>query len=173
MRRLSTWIIVGLALFALAFLAAPWFAFRALRADARDQDVQGLTQVVDFPAVRASLRPQVRELTHAAPPPSIWTDPVGAVRQALEPIDPAPPAIDRYLTPAALYALTLGHPPPAPGAPAPTLERPPWPALRFWDPSHVRFAVQGPSSSPTVFTFRRRGLFTWRLTHIRLPEPVK
>jgi hypothetical protein len=95
------------------------------------------------------------------------------VRQALEPIDPAPPAVDRYLTPAALYALTLGQAPPAAGASAPTVARAPWPSLRFWDLRHVRFEVRGRSGSPTVFTFRRRALFTWRLTHIRLPDAVK
>jgi hypothetical protein len=170
MRRISTWIIVGLAVFALAFLAAPWFAFRALRADARDQDVQGLAQVVDFPAVRASLRPQVRELTAKAPPPDLWTDPVGAVRHALEPIDPAPPAIDRYLTPAGLHALSLGQAPPRAGARAPVAGRAPFPVLRFWGVRRVRFAVTAPPRGPTVFTFARRGLFTWRLVHIKLPE---
>ena len=90
-RQLFNIVLLGLVLFAIAFAAAPWFAFRALKANARDQDVAGLSELVDFRALRTSLRAQVRapEPEPAAAPdarPDIWRDPLGAMRRALEPL---------------------------------------------------------------------------------------
>ena len=50
--------LVMLCVAALSFVAAPWFAFRALKSYARDGDVQGLAELVDYKSVRASLRSQ-------------------------------------------------------------------------------------------------------------------
>nr|QQZ51428.1 DUF2939 domain-containing protein [Phenylobacterium glaciei] len=65
----------------------PWFAFRALKADARDGDVQGLAELVDYNAVRGTLKSQLGPTPNAttAPAPTIWTDPIGAMKRALEP----------------------------------------------------------------------------------------
>ena len=175
MRRLSTWILIAAALAALAFLAAPWFAFRALRANALDQDVQGLAELVDYPALRASLRPQLAAVpTAPAPPPSVWRDPVGALRRAIEPLTPAPPQVDRYMAPAGLYALTVGERPPPIGTVPQPVARPPFPGLRYWGFRRVRFAVRTRSDAGAAvhFTFQRRGLYAWRLVHVGLPQAL-
>ncbi len=189
-------VLLGLALFALSFAAAPWFAFRALKANARDQDVAGLSQQVDFRALRASLRDQVRAPEALPTPgpagaPDPWRDPLGAMRRALEPLtEPLapltapPPRIEPYLTPQGLYDLARGYepgtappePPPPEGflAQADEAMRDPLPSVRFWGLNRVRFAVHPPErpAEVTVLTFQRTGLFDWKLVHVRLPERI-
>lgn len=193
-RQLFQIFVLCLVLFGLAFAMAPWFAFRALKANARDHDVAGLAEMVDLRAVRASLRDQVEEpgrpATEAgeATPGDIWRDPLGAMRRALEPfaeplspLTPAPARLEPYLTPAGLYDLTRGY---APGAAPPEPPPPegfdrllavfsePWPTLRYWGVNRVRFAVHAPGQAAevTVLTFQRTALFKWKLVHVRLPE---
>lgn len=192
-RQLFQIFVLCLVLFGLAFALAPWFAFRALKANARDHDVAGLSEMVDLRAVRASLRDQVEEPGRPAPEPGqaapdIWRDPLGAMRRALEPfaeplspLTPAPARLEPYLTPAGLYDLTRGY---APGAAPPEPPPPegvervvavlsePWPSLRFWGVNRVRFAVHPPEQAGevTVLTFQRTDLFQWKLVHVRLPD---
>lgn len=168
MPRVSTLLALGAALFALAFLTAPWFAFRALREAAQAADAQALAELVDYPAVRASLKPQLVETAAPGPPPDPWRDPIGALKRAIDPIRPTPPAVDRHLTPQGLHALTLATPGAAPAPEA----RPPFPGLDYWGLRRVRFAVhpKGAPAREVTFTFQRRGLFTWKLTHVNLPE---
>jgi hypothetical protein len=155
MRRWSQLFIISAFLVALAIVAAPWFAMRALQAAARDGDVQALAELIDYPAVRAGLRadPQAGALEA---PASVWSDPVGAVRHALERRRPAPPEGERYLTPAGLHLLAgppeFGH------------------EVRHWGPNRVRFAVRA-GERVSLFTFQRRGVFRWRLVHLA-PPPV-
>lgn len=168
--------------FGLAFGSAPWFAFRALRAATAAEDVQATAYLVDFPAVRKSLTAQLTpaEATRAEPP-SIWQDPIGAFRKAIEPLVPPEPKVDRYLTLTGLSALSRGY---APGAAPPSSrEQPkvqtrvssslkdPLPLIDYWGPDRTRIAVKRPGApqTVTVFTFERRALFTWKLTHIQLP----
>lgn len=168
-RMIFRLILIAAVLASLAFAAAPFFAFRALRADARDGDVEGLAELIDYPAVRASLRTQLADapLGSAGPAPSIWNDPLGAVRRAIEPLRPAPPAVDLYVSLDGLRALTAGREPgkQAPGSgPART-------TVRYWGPNRVRFAVaaQAAPSREIVFTFQRRGPLEWRLVGVGLP----
>ena len=183
-KRIGDLIVLAIFGFAAAFATAPWFAFRAVKAAAQYEDVQAIAQIVDFPAVRRSLTGQLLSAAPVAPaePPSIWRDPLGAMRRAIEPIAPPEPKVDRYLTIAGLSALTRGYAPgTAPAGPA----RPqtlggklkavvvgPYPTIAYWDPNRVRVAVQRPGMPErvTVFTFERKALFTWTLVHIRLPR---
>lgn len=168
--------------FGLAFGSAPWFAFRALRAATAAEDVQATADLVDFPAVRKSLTAQLTPAEAArAEPPSIWQDPIGAFRKAIEPLAPPEPKVDRYLTLTGLSALSRGYAPgaapPLPRAPATVKDRAtsalkdPLPLIDYWGPDRTRIAVKRPGdpAKVTVFTFERRALFTWKLTHIQLP----
>ena len=82
------WTLAGvLAIAGLCFVAAPYVAFFALRSAADAQDIQGLSQLVDFDAVRAG--PEDQRLTPRARPPSrpgsrrpSWQDPIGALKSA-------------------------------------------------------------------------------------------
>ncbi|HRD27890.1 MAG TPA: DUF2939 domain-containing protein [Caulobacter sp.] len=170
-------------IFALAFASAPWFAFRALRAATAAEDVQATAELVDFPAVRKSLTGQLAPApaTTSAEPPSIWQDPLGALKRAIEPLAPPEPKVDRYLTLPGLSALTRGYqpgkaPPPANGVQPLEVKLKaamtgPWPTVPYWDPNRARIAVRRPGQEDkvTVFTFERRALFTWKLVHVQLP----
>ena len=160
--------VVAAVLFALAFVTAPLFAFRALKAAAQAEDAGALVELVDFPAVRRSLTTQLvpaRQVT--AEPPSILSDPFGALRRAIEPLKPPEPVVDGYLTPAGLAALSRGDRPGAP--PAAKAARP---RLRYWDVDRARIAVarSDQAATQTVFTWKRTALFTWKLVHIQLPR---
>jgi hypothetical protein len=172
-RNLLRLILALFAAGALAFAAAPLFAFRALGAAARDGDAQALAELIDYRAVRESLRPQLVAQAAAAapPPPDPWRDPIGAVRRALEPLAPPPPVVELYLTPAALHDLTRGYRPGA--APTEAPDRAAFSGLRYWGPNRVRFAARpsgGPPGAAVVFTFQRRSAFAWKLVHIGLPS---
>lgn len=169
--------------FAVAFASAPLFAFRALRAATAAEDVQATADLVDFPAVRKSLTGQLApDQVAGVEPPSIWQDPLGALRKAIEPIAPPEPKVDRYLTLKGLSDLSRGYAPggaPAlPSAPATTgdklkaVVKTPLPGVPYWSVDRTRISVKRPDAPEkvTVFTFERRALFTWKLSHIQLPQ---
>lgn len=160
-----------------AFVLAPGWAFFSLRSAAITGDVPGLADLVDYGAVRTSLRPQMTDDPQAdEPPPSFIQDPIGAIRRRLGEAAPQPD-VDGYLTPQALAALTFGEGRYAsersrPGSPPPQDDPygQPWPRVLHWSPDRARFGIRDEGGSETVFTFRRQGLFTWRLNHIGLPD---
>jgi hypothetical protein len=173
------------AVFAIAFAGAPWFTFRALQAATAAEDIEATADLVDFPALRKSLTSQL-DNTPAAPAPtaerpSIWKDPLGAFREAIAPIVPPPPRVDPYLTLSGLSALSRGYRPGA--APPVSREKPtletrakkvlngPHPTYAYFGIDHTRIAMKRPGdpTKVTTFTFERRALFTWKLTHIQLP----
>lgn len=176
--------VLAAVLFALAFAAAPWFAFRALKAAAEAEDIAAIGELVDFPAVRKSLTAQLAPQRAAAQPeaPSIWTDPFGAMRRALEPLAPPEPKVNGYLTAEGLSAMTRGFEPAA----APPLPQPasdavgkdrralagPYPGFDYWGVDRARIAVERPGAPAKrmVFTFERKALFTWKLVHVQLPK---
>ncbi len=172
-RALAGVLLAAVLLAVISFLSAPLVAFSAVRSAAEAGDVRGLTRLVDFAAVRASLRPQLQEETPvvAAPAPSLLENPVEAIRRRLQdqPVfrRPTGPQADDYLSPGALHRLTLGVGREAWHA-APPPERAPPGRLAYWGADRTRMAVNG-AGGRTVFTFERRGLFTWMLTHVGLP----
>lgn len=158
-----------------SFFAAPAVAFFAIRSAADASDVAGLARLIDFPAVRQSLRPQLSGNPAAlTPPPSFLEDPIGAVRRQLGQGPAARPDADAYLTPAALAALTRGE-----GRDASQrtgagngAEGDPMPKPVFWGIDRVRLAVGDKDGSRTVFTFERKAPFEWKLVHVGLTEGV-
>lgn len=184
-KRLWDLVVLAIFIFAAAFATAPWFAFRALKAAAEYEDVQAISELVDFPAVRGSLTAELNDKTPAnvapAEPPSIWRDPLGVFRKAIAPIAPPEPKVDRYLTIAGLSALTRGYQPGKAPSPPPkpltSMDKAkaavagPHATIAYWDPNRVRISIKRPGQpeKTTIFTWRRDKLFTWRLVHVRLP----
>ncbi len=181
MKLLGRFIVTAVVLMTIAFFAAPGVAFFALRSAAESSDVAGLARLVDFAAVRQSLRPQLDGNPAAlAPAPSFMEDPIGAVRRQLEQVAPAAsPDVDAYLTPAALAALTRGEGRYASqrtgtGLPSPdaTTTGGPLPRPVYWGINRARMSVTDEGGSQTIFTFERKGPFEWKLVHIGLPDGV-
>ena len=168
-------VLVAIALAVVSFFAAPAVAFFGIRSAAQSDDVAGLQRLVDFDAVRASLRPQLSNRPEAmTPPPSFMNDPIGAFRRQFEEtVAPQGPDPDAYLTPDAIDGLTRGEGryaairTPAPGTDATPA---PWPKPAYWGVNRARLAVTDEGGSDTVFTFERKGPFEWKLVHIGLPE---
>jgi hypothetical protein len=167
MRSLFNFLLLAAVVAGLVFVAAPWFAFRGLREAARTNDAAGLADLIDYNAVRKDLAEQMQPASEpASPPPDIWHDPLGALKRAIQPMTQPTPATDAYLTPKALRALTDGRTPVrGPAAHSP------FPMVRYWGPSRTRIAVRDRSEpNEAVFTFERRGFYTWKLVRLALPE---
>lgn len=163
------------------FFAAPAVAFFGIRSAAEASDTAGLARLIDYPAVRQSLRPQLDGNPAAsAPAPTFMEDPIGAVRRQFEQATAAPaPDVDAYLTPAALAALTRGEGRYASqrvegGLPSPdnTNTGGPLPRPVYWGMNRARMSVTDEGGSATLFTFERSGPFEWKLVHVGLPEGV-
>ncbi|MFN3815420.1 DUF2939 domain-containing protein [Brevundimonas sp.] len=178
MRRILLNLFVAAIIVAvLGFFAAPGVAFFALRSAAQSGDVHGLQTLVDFDAVRRSLRPQLDERPGAqVPAPAFLEDPIGAVRRQFEDASRPAPDADAYLTPAALAALTGGEGRHASersrtgAVPPPEQAEAPWPRPRYWGVNRARMAVADEAGSETIFTFERTGAYRWVLVHIGLPD---
>jgi hypothetical protein len=166
--------LAALALVVASFFLAPAVAFFAIRSAAQANDVGGLSRLIEFDAVRTSLRPQLSGRAQAlTPPPSFLQDPIGAVRRQFDDAVAAPgPDPDAYLTPDAIDGLLRGEGRAAavPSGTASDAGSAPWPGPRFWGVNSVRLAVTGEDGSETVFTFARKGLFEWKLVHVGLPD---
>ena len=159
----------------ISFFAAPAVAFFGIRSAADANDVSGLSRLIDFSAVRQSLRPQLSGNPAAmAPAPTFLEDPIGAVRRQFEPTNTAAIAdADTYLTPAALAGLTRGegrYASQRSANRAAASAANPMPAPVFWGVNRARLAVTDEGGSRTIFTFERKGPFEWKLVHIGLPD---
>ena len=164
---------------AFIFFVAPAVAFFGIRSAAEASDVAGLTRLIDYPAVRQSLRPQLDGNPAAsAPAPTFMEDPIGAVRRQIEQATaPRAPDVDAYLTPAAIAALTRGEGRYASqrldgGLPSPDNSNTggPMPRPVYWSVNRARMSVADEGGSETVFTFERKGAFEWKLVHVGLPD---
>ena len=164
----SRLILAAIVLAAIAFFVAPWFALWAVRSAAESRDGQALEELVDFSAVREGLEGQMPGAPPSAPPIDPWKHPLEAMQQAFQTkVVAAPrPSVLPYLTPDAIADMTNGLP----------LRQPvtahPFPALRYWGFDRCRLAVKDPTnpSRVTLLTFERKGIYTWKLSRIALPQ---
>ena len=168
-------VLAAIALAVVSFFAAPAVAFFGIRSAAQSDDVAGLQGLVNFDAVRASLRPQLSGRPEAmTPPPSFMNDPIGAFRRQFEEVAaPQGPNPDAYLTPDAIDGLTRAEGRYAAvrtAAPGTDDASAPWPKPVYWGINRTRMAVTDEGGSDTVFTFERKGPFEWKLVHIGLPD---
>jgi len=164
-------LLAAVAVFCIAFVVAPLFAFHSVRSAAQFGDVQALNEAVDFDAVRQSLRVQIRPASvEREPPTSVFLDPLAALRRAWEPVT-AQSDVNAYLSADVLAALMNGREATAAVPPPEGLFGGPFPRVRYWGFDRTRLGVADPTSRgrETVFTFRRRGLFEWRLVGVLLP----
>ncbi len=181
MKLVGRLIVTLVVVAAISFFAAPGVAFFALRSAAESSDTAGLTRLIDYAAVRQSLRPQLDgNPAAAAPAPSFMEDPIGAVRRQIEQAAaPQAPDVEAYLTPAALAALARGegrYASQRTGADVPSPDNTntggPMPKPVYWGMNRARMSVADEGGSETVFTFERKGPFEWKLVHVGLPDGV-
>ncbi len=194
-RLLALVIVVVLVACGGLFYAAPLISFYDVRSACKSQDVESLAKLINFDAVRTSLRTQIEagDAGIAAPAPSPLNDPAGAAGNAVKnigdaigktfndivhpkstPAAPPKPVVDpnTYLTPKAILALTYGEGKDANiFDPATFQGKPPGPKMAFFSLEHARLTVTDQAHGTTTFTFERQGLTHWEMVHIGLPTP--
>ncbi|MDR3640238.1 MAG: DUF2939 domain-containing protein [Humidesulfovibrio sp.] len=195
MRRRMKWMLAGgvLALLMLGgfAFASPYLSVHALRQAAVNKDTATLSEHVDFPAFRQSLKDNfsawLNEELRKDP-----KNPLAAIGLMFggSLVDQL---VDAFTTPENLARLVRGHVPqdPAsgpmafapvlsPGAPAaPSMSvseagaaAPPSVSMGYEGVSRfvVRIADHKPGARPLTLEFRRDGLFSWKLCALRLPR---
>jgi hypothetical protein len=169
------WIIAigaALALFALAYGASPYVAVRGFVAAAKQGDAEKLRGSVDFPAVRADLKPQLTAAvtTRMERDPAMRGNPLAGLGAILMPsiLDRM---IDSVVTPEGIAALVragkVGHAETESMAPRRVDYGFHYVALNRFD---VTLRRQGAAGDPVNLVFQRRGLFAWKLVRIALPQ---
>lgn len=175
------------------FYASPLIAFYDVRSSARAEDVEALAKLINFTSVRTSLKAQLEagDKGVSAPPPSAIDDPAGAAGKAVKDIGdsigkawdglvnpkaakgPVKPPVDveLYLKPSAILALTYGAGKDAPIFDTAAVAKPPIPSIAFFSLDRSRLTVKDAERGTTIFTFERKGLMSWEVTHIGLPKP--
>lgn len=169
------WIIAigaALALFALAYGASPYVAVRGFLAAAKKGDAEKLRGSVDFPAVRADLKPQLAAAvtTRMEQDPAMRGNPLAGLGKILMPsiLDRM---IDSVVTPEGIAALVragkVGHAETESAAPQRVDYGFHYVALNRFD---VILRRQGAVGDRVKLVFERRGLFAWKLVRIALPQ---
>jgi hypothetical protein len=142
----------------------PHLALERLHAAAESEDMVALGQQVDFPAVRASLKQQIKARIEQRSQTS--TNPLVALGSALAG-SLTDPAVDALVTPENLAKLLRGEAFGSPEAPRLRLDGSQVPmAYNGWD----EFVVGSEHDSGFRIILRRDGLFDWTLTDVRLPD---
>ena len=176
-RRLAPygWI-VALALLALLAWtgSGPWRTLAGIRQAVAAVDARALARHVDFPALRASLKPQVQDRVVRAAGMDAQSGHFAALGVAVA-SGVAGGLVDAMVTPLGLGAMMEGRKvwnrfgslsPPSQGDPG---NRPrPDPELRFESPSRASATLAMDDGSELVLVMTRRGT-RWRLSEIRLP----
>jgi len=169
------WIIAigaAFALFALAYGASPYVAVRGFVAAAKQGDAEKLGAAVDFPAVRADLKPQLTAAvtTRMQRDPAMRGNPLAGLGAMLMPsiLDRM---IDSVVTPEGIAALVRAGKVGRSEASATTPQRVDYDygyvALDRFDVTVRRKDAAG---DPVRLVFQRRGLFSWKLIRIALPQ---
>lgn len=164
-----------LLLFVGAYVASPFWAARQLRVAAATGDTDSLEKLVDFPAVRDSLRSQLTVILteRMRQDPDLKGNPFAGIGMMLMPVV-INKMVDGFVTPDAIATMVAqGHVAkasgPAEGNPRVTYDYG-YRALNRFD---VRMKSGEAADGRTVtFAFDRRGLFTWRLVRIQIPPEL-
>jgi len=174
-RTLSAAVAIAVLLFAAAYVGSPFWAARQFQAAALSADVERIDAAIDFPAVRESLKSQmtVALTDRMRNDPDMRANPFAGLGMMVMPVI-IDKAVDGFVTPEAMSAM-IRRGRMERGAPEPTIDR------------HVdydydyrtldRFAVAVKASGTERrdaprFVFERRGLFSWKVIRLELPDSM-
>lgn len=167
-----------------SYFASPIIALHGLTTAAKAGDRAKLERAVDFPAVRDSLKAQVKAAMARSvnEDPKLRDNPFAALGQMLL-VGVIDKAVDAYATPDAIANMVATNKAPqrisTDDAPPPPVERPK-PKAKSTTEAH--YAYQGLNHFHATYrdktdrpgdelglVMERRGLFTWKLVKIELP----
>jgi hypothetical protein len=171
-RKLTAVLAAAAALFAIAYIGSPWWAVHQFREAAQSGDRDRLEQTVDFPSVRESFKAQINSMLaeKMASDPEMQNNPFAGLGTMLIPTM-VERMVDTVMTPDGFSRLVeRGRS--ERGGPE-TGGNPKW-ASGY--KSLDRFLVNpkdaaGKKVKPT-FVFERRGLFSWKLIRLELPDDL-
>ena len=172
------WIVALVCLALLAWTASgPWRTLDGIRQAVKTEDARALARHVDFPALRASLKPQLQDRIVRAAGAEAQSGPFAAfgltVASGL-----VGGLVDAMVTPVGLGAMMEGRkvwnrvgnlPPPSRGDTGAQPEPIPDPRLRFESFSRASATVTLDDGGELVLVLVRNGT-EWRLAELRLPE---
>jgi hypothetical protein len=174
-RVLAAGAIGALLVVAATSFASPWWTLRDLQSAAARRDAAEVAALVDFPALRASVKDQVQHSLDRNLGMAGSDNPLAKFGQALA-ATLVDPLVDAVVSPAGVAAMvehgriTVAKPhaepaSDAPPAPAATPAEPPRYAVHYrgWN----GFAVTARDGGS--FLFHRTGLWSWQLAGIELP----
>lgn len=173
-KALSLLLVLLLALGAYV-AAGPWLTVRAIRHALQAQDAAALTEQVDFPSVRASLKAQMEDRLARATGPQWQSNMLGQAGLALA-NGVLETAVDAMATPSGLAALMEGRAVwkrlRGGFASSATPETEPLHDARYRFESLSTFTatIRNADGKATVFVLHRQGM-RWKLAEIRLPPP--
>jgi len=171
--------VLALILLVGAGLAGPYLTLYQIRVAIKEQDAERLAEQVDFPALRANLKDQIKQRMTQATPPRWRDNPLSALADGLgsQLVDHA---VDALITPPGLASLMAGRGPRPAGLPPADPETPGTkPPVDPFRDAHThfanlsRFSVEAHTArgDPIRFELTRSGL-KWRLSNILLPESL-
>ena len=179
---------VLVVLLAAGYLASPIFALRGLTEAARTGDKARLERAVDFPAVRESLKIQLKAAMtrKVEEDPKLRDNPFAAFGQMLL-VGVVDKAVDAYATPDAIANMVATSEPPrsiSPTPNGPVIEQPQPDVQKpkdrskvevhygYQDLNHFRATYRNRKDGdqePLGLVLKRHGLFGWKLVRIDLP----
>lgn len=171
-------VVLGLIVFA-GSLASPYVAVRGMRAAAEAHDAETLVDYVDFAALRENLKADFQQAL-AAQQAAQGNPGAGASFGSTMAAAFLGPMVDAMVTPDNLSMMIRGQAPPmAPGAPRPPTSGEPSPeispeiSMGYEDPTRFVVSVRpkGIADQALALIFSRQGLFSWKLTALRMPTP--
>lgn len=179
---------VLLAFLVSAYFASPFLALQGLSAAAKAGDREKLARNVDFPAVRESLKIQLKAVMTRSieDDPKLRDNPFAALGQMLL-VGVVDKAVDAYATPDAIADMVANSrapsqisaaPDAAPAVPPPEAQ----PTAKEKSATKATYAYDGLNRFRATYAhegdqpgdefgllLERRGLFTWKLIRIELP----
>lgn len=178
--RWLAWVVAGVLVALLAWVASgPWRTIEGIRQAVKTEDASALARHVDFPALRASLRPQVQDRVVRAAGVDAQSGPLAAFGVTVA-AGVAGGVVDAMVTPVGLGAMMEGRkvwnrvgnvPPPSRADTSQQPEPIPDPRFRYESFSRASATVTLADGGELTLVMTRRGV-RWRLSEIRLPPPA-
>lgn len=160
------------AVFCVWFFFTPYLAVNSMKSAAETRDVAKLASHVDFPALKESMKAtfNAKLVAEAAKGKQGNAIPALGAAMAAAFINPM---IDALVTPESLAMMMKGEKPQSGKDGVPSRESDPGTDTSMAYESFNRFVVavrkKGEAGEPVAFVLNRDGLFSWKLSAIRLP----
>ena len=158
------------------YFASPLLAFNDLKNAARDGNRDKLERLVDFPAVRESLKSQLQAsfMARMNADPEMKDNPFSGLAMMMVPAMVGG-AVDAYVTADGMANIVEGRKPAEKGgtttAPTAPVDEPRT-SYGYTDLDTFKVKIDTDETEPLALVMRRQGLFTWQLKRIDLPADM-